>query len=44
MFLCHSVLPAPTLVGKKNVLFKKNKKKNNIAKKRNKHAAKQERY
>lgn len=27
MFLCHSVLPAPTLVGKKNVLFKKNKKK-----------------
>lgn len=43
MFLCHSVLPAPTLVGKKNVLFKK-KKKNNIAKKRNKHAAKQERY
>lgn len=23
MFLCHSVLPAPTLVGKKNVLFKK---------------------
>lgn len=43
MFLCHSVLPAPTLVGKKNVLFKK-KTKNNIAKKRNKHAAKQERY
>lgn len=27
MFLCHSVLPAPTLVGKKNVLFKKKKKK-----------------
>lgn len=26
MFLCHSVLPAPTLVGKKNVLFKKKKK------------------
>lgn len=25
MFLCHSVLPAPTLVGKKNVLFKKKK-------------------
>lgn len=23
MFLCHSVLPAPTLVGEKNVLFKK---------------------
>lgn len=43
MFLCHSVLPAPTLVGKKNVLFKKTKQ-NNIAKKRNKHAAKQERY
>lgn len=43
MFLCHSVLPAPTLVGKKNVLFK-NKNNNNIAKKRNKHAAKQERY
>lgn len=43
MFLCHSVLPAPTLVGKKNVLFKK-KNNNNIAKKRNKHAAKQERY
>lgn len=43
MFLCHSVLPAPTLVGKKKMCFLK-KKNNNIAKKRNKHAAKQERY